>query len=237
MARLCINIESVAILRKHADIQSVDPVTVAILAELGGVDGLVCPLTEELPYVNKRDLKLLRDMTQTHININVPPSEPVINEALTARPDMVTLVPGKKPGTTSGGGLDVLGHEGKFGKIVHDLRNQEVIVSLCVDPNIHQVKAAAKLGADYVELHMGDYARSESLKQKSDQLENIQSIALAAHKLGLGVSAGRCLNYQNVMPISGIPQIEEINIGRAIINRALSIGIEAAVRDMAALVH
>ena len=237
MARLCINIESVAILRKHADVQGIDPVTVAILAELGGADGLVCPLAEDLPYLNQRDLKLLREMNRTHININVPPVEAVVNEAVAARPDMLTLVPGKKPGTTSGGGLDVLGHEAQFGKMIHDLRNQEVIVSLCVDPNIHQVKAAAKLGADYIELHMGDYARSESLRQRNDHLENIQSIAMAAQKLGLGVAAGRCLNYQNVMPISGIPQIEEINIGRAIISRALSIGIEAAVRDMLAVVH
>lgn len=237
MARLCVNIESIGILRASADAKGMDPITVAMLAELGGADGIVCPIAEGIPYLKQRDLRLLREITQTHININVPPVEAVINEALPGRPDMITLVPGKKPGTSQGGGLDVLGQGVQFAKIIQDLRNQDVIVSLCVDPNIHQVKAAAKLGADYVELHMGEYANAETIKLRNDHLENIGSIAMAAQKLGLGVSAGRCLNFQNVTPIAMIPQVEEINIGRGIIARALSIGMESAVRDMVALVH
>ena len=234
MARFGVNIEHVALIRSRGE---PDPVSAAVYAELGGADGIMCPLHEEMRPIKERDVKLLKEMVKTHFNLQIPPVDPLIAFALSIAPDMITLVPGKKPGTTQGGGLDVLGHGDAMSRIIQDLRAQEVVVSLLIEPIIHQVKAAAKIGSDYVEFHMGKYAAAVDLNERADFLESTASVAMAANKLGMGVSASRGLNYQNVSDVAAIPHIEEINIGHAVIARALWLGMESAVRDMADLVH
>ena len=237
MARLGVNIVSIAELRNDINASEPDPVSAAVFAEIGGADGIVCPIREELKPITERDVRLLREMVKTHLTLQIPPIESMINLALSITPDMVTLIPGKKPGSTQGGGLDVLGHEQEIGRIVNDIRSQDIIVSLQVEPVIHQVKSAAKVGADYVELHMGSYARAEDLNERLDQLESISSVALAASKMGVGVAAAQGLNFTNVIDIASIEAIEEINIGHALVTRALWVGLETAVRDMVVLVH
>ncbi len=237
MARLGVNIRPVAILRDSGRSTIPDPITAASLAEIGGADGIVCPLNEEFRPVSERDARMLREIVKTHLTIQIPPVDSLINLALSIGPDMITLVPGKKPGTTKGGGLDVLGHAKVLAKIIKDIRTREIVASILIDPIIQQVKAAASIEADFVELHMGRYAAAEDFNEISDILENTSSVALAASKIGLGVSAGRGLNYQNVGDIASIEKIEEINIGHSIISRAILIGMENAVRDMVALVH
>jgi len=237
MARLGVNISEIAELRSDINITEPDPVSAAVFAEVGGADGIVCPLREELTPITERDVRILREMVKTHLTLQIPPIESLIMLALSVTPDMVTLIPGKKPGSTQGGGLDVLGHEQEIGRIVNDIRAQDIIVSLQVEPVIHQVKSAVKVGADYVELHSGGYAKAEDLNERLDLLEGISSVALAASKMGVGVAAGRGLNYTNVIDIANIEAIEEINIGHAIVTRALWVGMETAVRDMVALVH
>jgi len=237
MARLGVNIEGIAALREMRRQSAPDPVSAAIFAEVGGSDGIVCPLKEELKPLTERDVQLLKEMVQTHLNLQVPPTEQMVTLALSIAPDMVTLVPGKKPGSTPGGGLDVLGHGEKLSRVVQDIRAQDIVVSLLVEPIIQQVKAAAKVGSDYIELHLGRYANAEDLNERADHLENITSVALAASKIGLGVAASHGLNYQNSIEITAIDKIEEVNIGHAIVSRALWMGMEAAVRDMVALVH
>ncbi|MBN2105060.1 pyridoxine 5'-phosphate synthase [bacterium] len=236
MARLGVNLEAIAILRENG-VSGADPLMTAMLAELGGADGIVCSLREDLPYIKERDLQLLKELVKTHLNIQTPVDESLINQVLSIHPDMITLVPGNKPGSTPGGGLDVLGQGSKLVKLMQELRDQDVVICMLIEPNIHQIKAAAKIGVDYVELHLGLYAKADDLNERNDHLENISSVSLAAQKLGLGVAAGQYADYQNVMAISAINSIEEINVGRAIISRALSIGMESAVRDMVALVH
>lgn len=237
MARLGINVNYIAALRGMGKASDPDPVAAAVFAEVGGADGIVCPLREELRPLTERDVQLLKEVVKTHLNLQIPPTEKMIALALRISPDMVTLVPGKKPGSTQGGGLDVLGHGEKFTNVVREIRANDIVVSLLVEPIIHQVKAAAKVDADYVEIHMGRYAAAEDLNERVDLLENISSMALAASKLGLGVAASRGLNYNNVSEISAIAKIEEINIGYAIIARSLWLGMENAVRDMVALMH
>jgi len=237
MARLGVNIASIAKLRNDMNATEPDPVSAAVFAEVGGADGIVCPLREELKPITERDIRLLREMVKTHLTLQIPPTENMINLALSVTPDMVTIIPGKKPGSTQGGGLDVLGHEQEIGRIVNDIRSQDIIVSLQVEPVIHQVKSAAKIGADYVELHLGGFAKAEDLNERVDLLESISSVAIAASKIGLGVAVGQGLNFTNVMDIASIDSIEEINIGHAIVTRALWVGMETAVRDMVALVH
>jgi len=237
MARLGVNIEKVAELRGIGGQAGPDPVSAAVFAEVGGSDGIVCPLKEELRPLTERDAQLLKEMVKTHLNLQIPPTEQMVTLALSITPDMVTLVPGKKPGSTPGGGLDVLGHGDKIARVVQDIRAQDIVVSLLLEPIIQQVKAAAKVGADYVEFHMGQYAAAEDLNERTDYMENVASVALAASKIGLGVAVGHGLTYQNVVEIAAMEKIEEVNIGHAIVSRALWMGMEAAVRDMVALVH
>ena len=145
----------------------------------------------------------------------------MVTLALSITPDMVTLVPGKKPGSTPGGGLDVLGHGDKIARVVQDIRAQDIVVSLLLEPIIQQVKAAAKVGADYVEFHMGQYAAAEDLNERTDYMENVASVALAASKIGLGVAVGHVLNYQYVVEFAAMEKIVVVNIGHAIVSRAL----------------
>jgi len=237
MARLGVNIEYVAALRRLGRNRDPDPVAAAVFAEVGGADGIVCPLRAEMKPLQERDVRLLKEMVKTHLNIQISPTDQMIALAFSVVPDMVTLVPGKKPGSTQGGGLDVLGHEQELSRLIQDLRDQDIVVSLLVEPIIQQIKSAAKIGSDYVELHLGRYASAKDMNEKADLLDVIASSAAAASKIGLGVAAGRGLDFQNVNEIAAIGQIEEINIGQAIIARGLWVGIEAAVRDMVALVH
>ncbi len=237
MARLGVKIEHVAVLRTIGKNVEPDPVTAAIFAEMGGADGIVCTLNEELRYITERDLKMLKEMVKTHLNLQISPTDQLLTLAFSVAPDMITLIPGKKAGSTQGGGLDVLGNGEKLSRVVDEIRTQNIVVSLLIEPLIHQVKAAAKIGADYVEFHLGRYAAAEDLTERADILENISSVASAASKLDLGVAASRGLNYYNVSEISAIERIEEINIGHAIVSRALWLGMEQAVRDMVALVH
>jgi len=237
MARLGVNVEKVALLRMGAKTGEPDPVACAVLAELGGADGIVCRLRKDSPVMKERDITVLRDIVKTHLNIQMAPEEELLAMALSVEPDMITLMPEKNAGSTEGGGFDVLGHLSRFEKIISRIRNQGIVVTFAVDPILQQVKAAAKAGADYVELQMTRYSDARDMADRMDQMEAIGSVALGAAKMGLGVSAGSGLDFQNISGIAAIEYIEEINIGHAILARAMSIGMEAAVRDMVALIH
>ncbi len=237
MARLGINIEHIALIRPGDRGSEPDPVHAAVFVELAGADGIVCPLRSESQLLTERDVRLLKEVVKTHLNIQIPPLKNMLVFALSAAPDMITIVPGKKPGSTQGGGLDVLGRMEELSRVVHDIREQHIVASLLIEPIIHQAKAAAKVGADYIELHLGCYTGLEDFNERVDMLENISSVSLAASRMGLGVAAGCGLNYSNVSEIASVKTIEEINIGHAVISRALWIGMEQAVRDMVALVH
>lgn len=237
MARLGVNVDGIALLRELGGVVDADPVKAAICAEIGGADGILCSLDESLKPIGEKGIRLLKEMVQTHLTIRMVPMEKLMNIILTLSPDMVTLIPGKKPGATQGGGLDVMGQESRLVKLIREIRSHDIIVNLLIEPIIHQVKAASKIGADYIEIHTGRYAQAQDLNERSDQLENISSIALAAIKMNMGVTASCGLDYHNVSAISSLESIEEINIGEAILARALWMGMEQAVRDMAGLIH
>jgi pyridoxine 5-phosphate synthase len=219
MARLGVNIESIAALRLLGHKSEADPITASIYAEVGGCDGIVCPVKEGFQPVTERDLRLLREMVRTHLNVCVAPDERLISVALGISPDMITLVPGEKAGGMVGRGLDIMGHIQEYVDRINTIRKQDVVVSLLIEPDIHQVKAAAKAGSDYVELHVGGYTSAQEHGERADQLEHLKSIALAAAKMGLGVAASGGLNYQNTADIAAIEKIEEINVGHSITAR------------------
>lgn len=237
MVRLGVNIDHVATIRQARRGKEPDPISAAVLADLAGADGIICHLREDRRHIQDRDLRLLREIVRSHLNLEMAPTEEMEKIAIKTLPEMVTLVPEKREEITTEGGLDAASHGDRLIKIISNLHTHNIVVSLFIDPDIHQVKAASRVSADYVELHTGEYANTENLNSQSEELEKLSNMALAASKLGLGVSAGHGLNYQNVAQVAKIPKIEELNIGHSIISRAVLVGLERAVSEMLHLIR
>lgn len=237
MVRLGVNVDHVATVREARRGIEPDPVSAAVIAELAGADGIVCHLREDRRHIKDRDLSLLRQVVKTHLNLEMAATDEMVKKAINVLPDMVTLVPEKRQEITTEGGLDAAGNFDYLEEVVSTLKANNIIVSLFIDPDIYQIKAAAKMAADYVELHTGSYANTDELNFVIEELDKIKSMAAAASKLGLGVSAGHGLNYQNVIDVAKIKQVEELNIGHSIISKAVLIGLERAVREMIVLIR
>lgn len=237
MNRLGVNIDHVATLREARKDRLPDPVAAAMVAEMAGADGIVCHLREDRRHIKDKDLYLLKETVKTHLNLEMAGTDEMVKIATEVVPDMVTLVPERREEVTTEGGLNVVGNKEFLEEAIAILRANNIVTSLFIDPDIQQIKAAARIGADYVELHTGAFSRAESLNAIGDELEKIRSMAAAAAKLRLGVSAGHGLNYQNVREIATVGQIEELNIGHSIIARAVMVGMERAIRDMLAIIR
>jgi pyridoxine 5-phosphate synthase len=237
MVRLGVNVDHVATLREARKGKFPDPVAAAVVAEMAGVDGIVCHLREDRRHIKDKDLYLLKEMVKTHLNMEMASTDEMVKIATEVVPDMVTLVPERREELTTEGGLDVVANQEYVEEVITILHANNIVVSLFIAPDLNQVKAAARARADYVELHTGAYAAAENLNAVADELEKIRAMAMAANKLGLGVSAGHGLNYQNVRGVAAIAQIEELNIGHAIIAKAVLVGMEKAVREMLELIR
>jgi pyridoxine 5-phosphate synthase len=237
MARLGVNVDHVATLREARKGKLPDPVAAAVITEMAGADGIVCHLREDRRHIKDKDLYLLKEVVKNHLNMEMAATDEMVKIATEVVPDMVTLVPERREELTTEGGLDVIANYEFIEEAITILRANNIVVSLFIAPDINQVKAAARARADYVELHTGHYAAAESLNAMTEELEKIRSMSLAASKLGLGVSAGHGLNYQNVRDIVAIPQIEELNIGHSIVAKAVMVGMERAVREMLELIR
>lgn len=236
MARLGVNIDHVATLRQARGGTEPDPVAAAAIAELAGADGITIHLREDRRHIQDRDLKLLRQTVQTRLNLEMAATDEMIAIALQIQPDMVTLVPEKRQELTTEGGLDVRLFQEPLKESVKRLRDGGIPVSLFIDPDPDQVKAANKIGADYIEIHTGSFASAINWKAEEQELIKIENNAKLAAKLGMGVNAGHGLNYLNIKKIASLGGIEEFNIGHSIISRAVLAGLDRAVRDMVDLV-
>ncbi|MFQ6114332.1 MAG: pyridoxine 5'-phosphate synthase [bacterium] len=237
MVRLGVNVDHVATLREARRGKLPDPIAAAIAAEMAGADGIVCHLREDRRHIKDKDLYLLKEVVKTHLNLEMAAVDEMIKRATEVLPDMVTLVPERREEITTEGGLDVVGNYEWIEEVINQLRTHNIVTSLFIDPDVDQIKAAARCGADYVELHTGLYANAEDLAAVEDELEKLRSMAMAASKLGLGVSAGHGLDYNNVRAILQIEQIEELNIGHAIVAKAVMVGMERAVREMLEIIR
>lgn len=237
MMRLGVNIDHVATLREARRGKQPDPIAAAVAAEMAGADGVVCHLREDRRHIKDKDLFLLKEIVKTHLNLEMAATDEMVNLATEVVPDMVTLVPEKREEVTTEGGLDVASSIDWIEEVVKQLRNHNIVVSLFVDPDLDQIKAAARCQADYVEIHTGLYANAEDLSAMADELEKIRSMAMAAAKLGLGVSAGHGLDYHNVRDILDVEQFEELNIGHSIVAKAVMVGMERAVREMLTIIR
>lgn len=233
--RLGVNIDHVATLRQARGGIDPDPLAAAVLVELAGADGIVVHLREDRRHIQDRDLRLLRDLIRTKLDLEMAADETMAKIALTIKPDMVTLVPEKRQELTTEGGLDVVGHKDRIQQIVNMLHEASIPVSLFIEPDLAQVKAAHRISADFVELHTGRYANATRSKEADAEVEAITQAAKLSYKLGLGVNAGHGLDYRNVTRLTYISEIVEYNIGHSIIARAVLVGLDQAVREMKAL--
>ena len=236
MSRLGVNIDHVATLRQARGGYEPDPVMAASLVQLAGADGIVVHLREDRRHIQDRDLAILRETVHIPLNLEMAAEETVAKIALNVKPDLVTFVPERRQELTTEGGLGVAEHRDRILAMVQLFHDSGIPVSLFIDPDPHQVRAAHKVHADAVELHTGKYANTRRKPDQTAQLEALSQAAKLAAKLGLRVSAGHGLNYHNVKPLIFVSEIEEYNIGHSIIARAVFIGLEQAVREMKSLV-
>lgn len=235
MPRLNVNIDHVATLRQARKGIEPDPILAAYLAELAGADGIVVHLREDRRHIQNRDLEILRRTVKTKLNLEMAPSEEMVNIAIDTQPDMVTLVPEKREEITTEGGLNVLANSKVIARIVTKLKRKDILVSLFIDPTIEQVNASKEVEADMVEIHTGLYAEAKNEQEIKRQLKTITHSVQASLESGLRVAAGHGLNYTNVKRVAEIRGIEELNIGYSIIARAVIVGMERAVKEMVAL--
>ncbi len=233
---LGVNIDHVATLRQVRGTSYPEPVQAALLAEQGGADGITAHLREDRRHIQDRDIKYLRQMIHSRLNLEMAVISEMITLACEIRPDACCLVPEKREELTTEGGLDVAGQLDRVAQACQALGEAGVEVSLFIDPDEVQIEAAAKTGAPVIELHTGSYAEASTPEARQQELAKIQQAAKFADGLGLQVNAGHGLHYHNVEAIARIPEIVELNIGHSIIARALFTGLQEAVREMKQLV-
>jgi pyridoxine 5-phosphate synthase len=230
--RLGVNVDHVATLRQARKSSYPDPVTAAGIAELAGAEQITIHLREDRRHIQDRDLRVLRETVQTVLNLEMAATQDMVKIAYEYKPDMATLVPERREEVTTEGGLDVNAQKDLVSKVVKNLKDGDMIVSLFIDPDLDQVKAAHKISADRIEIHTGRYCEARTEKERQRELGRIVDAAKAAVKLGLGCAAGHGLNYDNVRPVARIQEIDELNIGHSIVARAVMVGFDRAVREM-----
>ncbi len=234
--RLGVNVDHVATLRQQRGTLYPDPVAAAALCELAGCDQITIHLREDRRHIQDRDLTLLRQTVQVPLNLEMAVTDEMLRIAVAARPDTCTLVPEKREEQTTEGGLDVPGNERAVTAAVRSLQAAGIRVSLFVDPDPAQLDASARSGASAVELHTGDYANARGAAQ-AGELARLVTAARHASGLGLEVLAGHGLDYVNTPAVVRVPEIVEVNIGHALVARALLVGLDRAVREMLALLE
>jgi pyridoxine 5-phosphate synthase len=240
--RLHINIDHVATVRQARRTDEPDPVRAAVLAELGGADGITVHLREDRRHIQDRDVRLLMETVRTGVNLELAASPVMASIGADLKPMTVTLVPERREEITTEGGLD-LGSSAAVGRVrdaVGLLHGAGVRTSLFIDPSIDDISVAADLGADAIELHTGSYAHQWYGARRSpaaaDELARLARSAVHGVSVGLAVHAGHGLTYENVAPLAAIEEIEELNIGHTIVSRAVLIGMERAVAEMKELI-
>jgi pyridoxine 5-phosphate synthase len=230
--RLGVNIDHVATIRQARGGKEPDPVWAAVLAELGGADGITVHLREDRRHIQDRDVRLLRETVKVRLNLESSVAPEIIEIACAVRPDQVTLVPERRTEVTTEGGLDVIGQRLRVAEAIDRLRGAGIGVSLFIDPEVEQVEASAQLGAGAVELHTGRYADAPDDPARTSELSALVQAGAIAVGRGMALHAGHGLNYENVAAVAEIGGMAELNIGHSIVSRAVFVGMERAVREM-----
>jgi len=231
---LGVNIDHVATLRQARRARFPDPMEAVKVAEGYGADSITVHLREDRRHIQDADVFTIRKRMSTHMNLEMAATAEMVGIALTVKPSDVCLVPEKRAEVTTEGGLDVDGQRATLTPVIQSLTQAGIRVSLFIDPDVKQIQAARDVGAPVIELHTGAYADSTGSERVS-QLKRLADAAIAADRLGLVVNAGHGLDYHNVGPVAALPQIQELNIGFAIIAHALFVGLGPAVAEMKTL--
>ncbi len=232
MIRLGVNIDHVATVRQARRATEPDPVAAAVLALLGGADGITVHLREDRRHIQDRDVRLLRQVVTTRLNLEMAAADPIVDIACDVRPDEATLVPERREELTTEGGLDVVAHQKAVGRAMERLKAAGIEVSLFVDPDDRQIEMAKLLGARAVEIQTARYAEARTPADRERELTDLREATAFARQNGLHVHMGHGLNYYNVLAVARLQGVEELNIGHSIISRAVLIGMERAVCEM-----
>lgn len=233
---LGVNIDHVATLRQARGTIYPDPVQAALIAEEAGADAITMHLREDRRHIQDRDIEILRPMLQTRLNLEMAVTDEMLGIAEKLQPQECCLVPERREELTTEGGLDVLGHKSRIKEACDRMAEANVRVSLFIDPDEAQIEAAAEVGAPVIEIHTGRYADTEG-KAQQQEFERIVAGVNAGVKAGLYVNAGHGLHYHNVAPIAGLLDLKELNIGHAIIARAVFTGLAESIREMKRLME
>ena len=231
MIELGVNIDHVATVRQARRTHEPDPVVAAAMAEQGGADGITFHLREDRRHIQDRDVDLLVQTVTVKTNMELACAAEVLAIACRVRPDWALLVPESREEVTTEGGLNVAGDDGRIAAAVGQLKERGILTSLFVDPDLDQVNAAAGLGVDAVELHTGPYALAKN-ERIATELDRLKKAGEATTTAGMRLHAGHGLNYTNVRPVANLPGMIELNIGHAIISRAVMVGMKEAVAEM-----
>jgi pyridoxine 5-phosphate synthase len=234
--RLHINVDHIATVREARRTDEPDPVRAAVLAELGGADGITVHLREDRRHIQDRDVRLLMQTVRTGVNLELAVASDVLQIAIELKPMTATLVPEKREEITTEGGLQI---NDAVAGAVEQLRAAGVRTSLFIDPDAEAIRASAGLGVEAIELHTGEFADTWSQRHSAGgaealqaQIQRLRTAAALGHSLGMHVHAGHGLTYENVSRIAAIQEIEELNIGHSVVSRAVLVGMERAVREM-----
>lgn len=236
MANLGVNIDHVATLRQARFTPYPDLIEAAKICEKAGADGITVHLREDRRHIQDRDVYSLRKIVNTKLNLEMAATRQIVEIALRVVPDEVCIVPEKRRELTTEGGLDVWGQRRRLTGVIRRLKKKGILVSLFIDPEPKQVRAAKEVGADCVELHTGTYAEAKGKRRRLKELRKLKQAGKLAVKMGLRLNAGHGLNYLNVRPVARIPGIEDLNIGHSIISRSVFVGLAQAVREMKRLI-
>lgn len=235
--KLHVNVDHVATLRQARGSRYPDPVHAAVLAERAGADGITVHLREDRRHIQDRDVRVLRDVVTTTLNLEMAATAEMRDIARATRPDLVTLVPERRAERTTEGGLDVVGQRATLRALIASLRDAGIGVSLFIAPDEAQVRASAEVAASMIELHTGEYAHAHAEADVRRELDRLALAATTAEALGLRVAAGHGLTLANVGAlVARIPELEELNIGHAIVSDAVFEGFVAAVERMRAAI-
>lgn len=229
---LGVNIDHVATLRQARGTRYPDPIQAAIEAEQAGADSITLHLREDRRHIQDRDVRMLADILQTKMNLEMAVTDEMLSIAELYRPADCCLVPERREELTTEGGLDVAGQQSRMHDACVRLAEAGITVSLFIDPEMKQIEAAVACGAPVIELHTGRYAEASSAAEAKKELKIIRKAAEQANALGLKVNAGHGLHYHNVQPIAAIKELVELNIGHAIVARSFFTGFQSAVREM-----
>ncbi len=237
MAGLAVNVDHIATLRQvRKVVRYPEPVAAAVLAELAGADGIVVHLREDRRHIQDRDVRILRQIVQTKLILEMASSPRMVGIALDIKPDLVTLVPERKEELTTEGGLDLIVHKTIISETVATLQNSHIPVSIFIDPDPDQIKLAHQINADMIEIHTGSFCDATTNAKRQNAFSKIVDAAKLASKLKLGVNVGHGICYKTIKAFKGLKEIDEFSIGHSIVSRAVLVGMDKAVKEMLMLI-